>query len=135
MSDNTYHQAEAIETILAGRVSDSEGLEFMLLATSDGFLIASSGVERSGSDREASRLATMAVSYSGLAHSLAAESDMGEVLGASIETEQGKMLAKMIFSKEQDYVLLACFDKTVNGGIAHWTVQKAYDAILKALNV
>jgi predicted regulator of Ras-like GTPase activity (Roadblock/LC7/MglB family) len=133
MSDNTYHQAEAIETILASRVSDSDGLEFMLLATSDGFLIASAGVEKSGSDREASRLATMAVSFSGLAHSLAAESDMGDVMGASVETEKGQMLAKMIFTKELDYVLLANFDKSVNGGIAHWTLQKAYDAILKAI--
>ena len=133
MSDNTYHQAEAIETILAIRVSDSDGLEFMLLATSDGFLIASAGVEKSGSDREASRLATMAVSFSGLAHSLAAESDMGDVMGASVETEKGQMLAKMIFTKELDYVLLANFDKSVNGGIAHWTLQKAYDAILKAI--
>jgi predicted regulator of Ras-like GTPase activity (Roadblock/LC7/MglB family) len=134
MSDKTYHQAELIENLLQEYVRERDGLQFILLATSDGFLISEAGVELPGSDREASRLATMAVSYSGLAHSLAAESVMGDVVGASIETEKGQMLAKMIFAQELDYVLLACFDKTVNGGIAHWTLQKAYDAILKALS-
>jgi predicted regulator of Ras-like GTPase activity (Roadblock/LC7/MglB family) len=135
MSDSSVHQTEEIEEVLTRELQSNEGLDFILLATSDGFLIASAGVEKPGTEREASRLATMAVSYSGLAHSLAAESDMGDVSGASIITGNGQMLARMIFTQNLDYVLLTCFDKTVNSGIAHWTLQKSYDAILKALNL
>lgn len=133
MADQTLCNKELLTEILRKEKKERQGIEFIVVATADGFLTAEAGVEEIGSEREANRIATMAVSFSGLSHSLANECDLKDVQGATIVGRKGMMLTRLIFTESTDYMLLICFDETVNSGIASWTLDKTYEQVRQCL--
>jgi predicted regulator of Ras-like GTPase activity (Roadblock/LC7/MglB family) len=134
MSQQLVEQSERLEVLLRSLSEEYEGLRFVVLATSDGFLVAHAGAEGQSTDMDPNRIATMAVSFTGLSYSLASECEIGEVKGASVESSEGLLLSRLLFTEETDFVLLTGFKRSVNHGIANWTLQKAYDAVFDCLN-
>ena len=134
MSQDLAEQSEQLEALLKSLLDEYEGLRFVVLATSDGFLVAHAGAQVDKQKMDPNRIATMAVSFTGLSYSFASECEIGEVKGASVEGSEGLLLSRLLFTKETDFVLLAGFKRSVNHGIANWTLQKAYDAVLNGLN-
>ena len=133
MADQTLCNTKLLTDVLQSELQERQGIEFIVVATSDGFLTAEAGVAQQGSNRDANRIATMAVSFSGLSHSLAGECEFNDVQGASIVGKNGMMLTRLIYTASVDYVLLICFNESVNSGIASWTLDKTYEKVRQCL--
>ncbi|PSL12195.1 putative regulator of Ras-like GTPase activity (Roadblock/LC7/MglB family) [Marinobacterium halophilum] len=119
--------------VLGDKVKEYDGLQFLLVATADGFLVADSGQKHLNKEWDANRIASMAVSFCALSHSMADECDLGVVQGASVQGDNGMMLARLILSGEAEYVLLASFENRINNGLANWALQKIFESVSDCL--
>lgn len=104
-------------------VGRTEGLNYMVLATSDGYVIAHSIPEESQIDPR--RVAAMAASFSGISYGLASETGHSAVEGSLVESREGFLVCRLIRTDTLDTVLLGVFDKSSNHGLAFWTLNTA----------
>ncbi|WP_221799241.1 roadblock/LC7 domain-containing protein [Oceanobacter mangrovi] len=111
--------------------SGSGGIEFLLLATSDGYSICHT--IPASQDIQPSRLAAMAASFSGISDGLAANANKQSANGSIIETGHGLLVCRQIKSSRHELVLLAAYDKSTNHGLALWSLNNAAKQIANVL--
>lgn len=108
---------------IAAFTAKTDGLRYMTLSTSDGYVMAHSIPE--GIAIDARRLAAMAASFTGISQSLVNETLQNGVEGSIVETGNGFVVCRMIQSDQLELVLLGVFDATCNHGLALWALNHA----------
>ncbi|MFK4754758.1 roadblock/LC7 domain-containing protein [Oceanobacter antarcticus] len=101
----------------------TENLSYMILSTSDGYVISHTVPIDSQTDPK--RLAAMAASFAGIGSGLAAETHLEGVEGNIIESKDGFLGCRLIKTDTLDAVLLGVFQQHATHGLALWTLKKA----------
>jgi predicted regulator of Ras-like GTPase activity (Roadblock/LC7/MglB family) len=106
---------------LKGAVSETTGVEFMILATSDGYAICDTIPPHARVD--AKRLGAMAASFAGISDGLAQQTGKNQSHGSIIETDTGVVVCRHIKSTRYELVLLGSYARSSNHGIALWSLN------------
>ena len=125
-------QKEQIKTFFKGLSGNQHLLQGLLLANSDGRLLAFSNYSRM--EFEKVQLAAMAASLSGLNITIAKATGKSDVVGGVIETGQGLILSSLMETNtEQDFVLLGIFAKGCQHGMAVWNFKQYQQALAEIM--
>ena len=133
LSSNTLKAA--FKETLKSAISSNTGLEFLLMATADGYSLCDTLTPDSSLKRDS--LAAMAASFAGISDGLASQANKPAANGSIIETSAGLLVCKQLNSSQHDVVLLGSFGKSTNHGIALWSLNKVVNdlqAILENYN-
>ncbi|WP_028292045.1 roadblock/LC7 domain-containing protein [Oceanobacter kriegii] len=129
LNSNTLKAAfrEALKSATKG----SSGMEFLLMATSDGYALCDTISDGSNINRDS--LAAMAASFAGISDGLASQSNKPAANGSIIETNAGLLVCKQLKSNRHEVVLLGAFEQSTNHGIALWSLNKVVSDVLAIL--
>jgi len=128
--NSTTLKAAFAETLKSATSSDN-GLEFLLMATADGYCLCDTLSEFSDIKRDS--LAAMAASFAGISDGLASQANKPAANGSIIETNAGLLVCKQLKTSRCEVVLLGAFSKSTNHGIALWSLNKVVTDLLAIL--
>ncbi|MDP2507053.1 MULTISPECIES: roadblock/LC7 domain-containing protein [unclassified Oceanobacter] len=131
LKSNTL-MARCHESLLA-TTQQSDNLSYMILSTSDGYVISHTVPFDTTADPK--RLAAMAASFAGIGSSLAAETQLEEVEGNIIESKNGFVGCHLIRTDTMDAVLLGVFNQHTTHGLALWMLKKASGDIREIMTI
>jgi len=118
MSSLSSEQKEQIKRFLKQKVGNSDHLQCLLLANTDGRLIAFSNFTNHSFEKN--QLSAMTASLAGLNMSLAQACGKQSASGGVIESQEGLILTAQLQTGEQDMVLLGIFSSGCQQGMAAW---------------
>jgi predicted regulator of Ras-like GTPase activity (Roadblock/LC7/MglB family) len=121
----------AVGDVLHASLQTHTGVEFLLAATSDGYIFSDTLPEDTSINKEG--LAAMAASFAGISESLAIQSSKPPASGSIIETNEGLLVCKQLKCNRNEIVLLGAFSISTNHGIALWALNNTVKDILSLL--
>ena len=106
-------------------------VQFVILASEDGFPVAYTGIEPDKSKRASA----MASTLYGLAGTIVKEFDLQALDGAILECELGVVLCRSVQLKSKNFVVLAVVDHTVVIGHALWSIKNLAKKMSDAIRI
>lgn len=105
-----------------------DNVEFIILASDDGFPITHTLPD----DKDAARKAAMTASLGGLSTSVADESGLKKAVATTIECENGLVFSRHVsLDDEKSVELLVACTRNANYAAALWTIKKAITDIIE----
>ena len=115
---------------LAELAATTEGVRVAIVASSDGFPLASLQLE----PQESRRITAMGAALSALSQRIVQELALSSLEGTTVETAQGLVLCRQIPNSVTPMVLLVVTGESVNYGYAQWAVKHAARRLSESLN-
>ncbi len=115
---------------LADLAATTEGMRVAIVASSDGFPLASLNLEA----QESRRITAMGAALGALSQRIVQELALGALEGTVIESVQGLVLCRQIPSVITPMVLLVVTGEEANYGYAQWAVKHAAKRLSESLN-
>jgi predicted regulator of Ras-like GTPase activity (Roadblock/LC7/MglB family) len=125
-------QKDQVKSFLKSLAGNQDYLQSLLLANSDGRLLAFSNYSKL--EFEKAQLAAMAASLSGLNVTVARACGKQSVHGGVIETGEGLVLTSLLLAGEQEFVLLGIFADGCQHGMAMWNFRKYQQAFAEIVS-
>lgn len=115
---------------LAALAESMDGLRVAIVASADGFPLASVGLEA----QESRRITAMAAALDALGQRLVQELALGAQESALIESAEGLVLCRQVVNGITPMILLVVTGEGSNPGYALWAVKKAARALSESLS-
>jgi hypothetical protein len=120
----------ACQQQLAALAESMEGLRMAIVASADGFPLASIGLE----SQEGRRFSAQAAALDALAQRMVGELALGRQESALIESDVGLVLCRQVANDITPMLLLVVTGQNSNPGYALWAVKKAARALSESLS-
>ncbi len=120
----------ACQQQLAALAESMEGLRVAVVASADGFPLASVGLDA----QEGRRITAMAAALDALGQRLVQELALGAQESALIESAAGLVLCRQVVNDITPMILLVVTGEGSNPGYALWAVKKAARALSESLS-
>lgn len=118
------------ERQLAELVATAQDVRVAIVASSDGFPLASHNLE----PQESRRITAMGAALAALSQRIVQELALSALEGTVIETAQGLVLCRQIPNSITPMVLVVVTGEEANYGYAQWAVKQAAKRLIDSLN-
>ncbi|MBV2134543.1 roadblock/LC7 domain-containing protein [Pseudomonas sp. MAP12] len=115
---------------LTDLAATTEGVRVAIVASSDGFPLASLNLEA----QESRRITAMGAALGALSQRIVQELALGALEGTVIESVQGLVLCRQVPNVITPMVLLVVTGEEANYGYAQWAVKHAAKRLSESLN-
>lgn len=115
---------------LAELVATTQGVQLAIVASSDGFPLASVNLE----PQESRRITAMGAALAALSQRVVQELALGTLEGTVIESAAGLVLCRQVVNPLTPMVLLVVTGEAANYGYAQWAVKHAARRLSESLD-